>query len=308
MRKRLRLLWSQLLQKPHHTLSPTDQLGTFPPQRTTRSASKQQKPMQKAKKPRRRAGDGGYCHQCRRMNSYDKMRCSSTRADGLLCALLFCENCILKRYSEIDFDPLAADFVCPKCTDVCNCTICARKRGEKYVSTMHAKTGLELAPRNKARKRKRAKMSVSDEDIIDFDGDGSQSDVQLDTQDIVPASFAVGEHWGAVYDLSGRKRLGVGIVVDALSQGIVLKTTESDSISNSQARKHTCVGEPPPTMQSKVVEDAEHRSPGRVYVGEGEFLVGNTRYRSLDAYMCIEGALTPIPSDGEDEVQVTANQ
>ncbi|KAI0686464.1 hypothetical protein BC835DRAFT_454566 [Cytidiella melzeri] len=55
-------------------------------------------PAAKQKKPKRIVGDGRYCHQCRNQNNYDKVQCSSIRADGLPCALLFCEKCILKRY------------------------------------------------------------------------------------------------------------------------------------------------------------------------------------------------------------------
>ena len=133
---------------------------------------------------------------------------------------------------QVQFDLGLSDFVCPKCADYCNCTKCARNRGEVYVSTRHVTLGLETRTRLKARRKSKSKSkrthsnSNSDFDYEDNeegdiayteDGDGD-SDIHIS----VPSALPVGGHFGAVYDLTGRKRIGVGIVADASSQRIVL--------------------------------------------------------------------------------------
>ena len=39
-----------------------------------------------------------------------------------------------RRYPDLTFDLSAEAFECPACRDYCNCSLCARKRGEAYVS------------------------------------------------------------------------------------------------------------------------------------------------------------------------------
>ncbi|KAF8837580.1 hypothetical protein BDN67DRAFT_909024 [Paxillus ammoniavirescens] len=74
-----------------------------------------------------------FCHQCRSTNPRPKMRCSN-KVQGYVCGKRFCNRCILNRYPDITFDQFSAGFMCPACTNTCNCSHCARKRGEEYIS------------------------------------------------------------------------------------------------------------------------------------------------------------------------------
>ncbi|KAH9920507.1 uncharacterized protein BXZ73DRAFT_35313, partial [Epithele typhae] len=76
-----------------------------------------------------------YCHQCRNKARCDRMRCTAPRKSGMPCGLYFCQICVEVRYPELEFNPFATDFTCPRCTDTCNCTKCCKQRGEPYVSS-----------------------------------------------------------------------------------------------------------------------------------------------------------------------------
>ncbi|KAH7923374.1 hypothetical protein BV22DRAFT_968351, partial [Leucogyrophana mollusca] len=75
-----------------------------------------------------------FCHQCRSRNAREKMVCASSRSDGRVCGKYFCIVCVLNRYPEIEFDSSLASWICPYCTNTCNCSHCAPKRGEVYIS------------------------------------------------------------------------------------------------------------------------------------------------------------------------------
>ncbi|KAL1815422.1 hypothetical protein ACET3Z_017997 [Daucus carota] len=68
------------------------------------------------------------CHQCRQHRS------SATACKGQRkrkpCTLLYCQKCLLNRYGEKAEEAEASEvWSCPKCRDICNCSICRAKRG-----------------------------------------------------------------------------------------------------------------------------------------------------------------------------------
>ncbi|KAG9311191.1 hypothetical protein JVU11DRAFT_8266 [Chiua virens] len=75
-----------------------------------------------------------YCHQCRNKTARPKMMCSNVTNIGNICGKRFCNRCILYRYPDITFDEHSAGFLCPVCTNTCNCSYCSRNRGEEFVS------------------------------------------------------------------------------------------------------------------------------------------------------------------------------
>jgi hypothetical protein len=95
-----------------------------------------------------------FCHHCRRKTFRPKMCCTRIKElTGLQCRKLYCDHCIEKRcvpaprpfhseksltirfvrYPSLTFDEFATSFSCPCCGDFCNCTQCARGRGETYI-------------------------------------------------------------------------------------------------------------------------------------------------------------------------------
>ena len=82
------------------------------------------------------------------------MRCSVIVAStSERCRKLYCDGCFEKRYAvqfpfisavmildslarrypQLTFDLFADTFACPACSGYCNCSLCAPKRGEKYI-------------------------------------------------------------------------------------------------------------------------------------------------------------------------------
>ncbi|KAI5117202.1 hypothetical protein M0805_005172 [Coniferiporia weirii] len=83
------------------------------------------------------------CHQCRgSSNRHPKMVCGNTRENGRECLVPYCRKCIEKRYPEITFD-LEAPFRCPKCAGTCNCDVCTRGRGERFINAKEFQKMLE---------------------------------------------------------------------------------------------------------------------------------------------------------------------
>ncbi|KAG2113231.1 hypothetical protein DEU56DRAFT_698014, partial [Suillus clintonianus] len=94
-----------------------------------------------------------FCHHCRNTNTRPKMQCSKRRPDRQICGKRFCNRCILNRYPEMTFVRNYKTFVCPVCLDTCNCSSCARRRGEEYISMRgggfagsRTKSGIVLIP------------------------------------------------------------------------------------------------------------------------------------------------------------------
>lgn len=201
--------------------------------------------------------------------------------------------------SQIRFDLDTPNFICPKCDDYCNCTTCARKRGEVYVSTKHVKTALEIRTKKKAKRR--------DDDERDDSDYGYTEDGYSDVQIPVPAALPVGQTFGAVYDLTGRKRIGVGIVADGPSQKIVLVSNDPQPSAKKAVRKRQFIGQPRPKWHSTVAEKPADPPLGRAYVGKRGPLFNVAAYKSFDALTSFEGPLTPPSLDAEEGDETNAN-
>ncbi|RKO88899.1 zinc-finger domain of monoamine-oxidase A repressor R1-domain-containing protein [Blyttiomyces helicus] len=62
-----------------------------------------------------------------------KIQCAVVRSGGGRCPVFFCQSCLLNRYgqnaNEISKTEEANTWECPRCRDICNCSICRKKRG-----------------------------------------------------------------------------------------------------------------------------------------------------------------------------------
>ncbi|EPS66875.1 hypothetical protein M569_07902, partial [Genlisea aurea] len=74
---------------------------------------------------------GKTCHQCRQKTKAPPASCKNQRINKP-CPLLYCEKCLMNRYGvRADEVDALKDWHCPKCRDMCNCSICMKRRGEK---------------------------------------------------------------------------------------------------------------------------------------------------------------------------------
>ncbi|PCH32988.1 hypothetical protein WOLCODRAFT_134841 [Wolfiporia cocos MD-104 SS10] len=157
-----------------------------------------------------------FCHQCRNTSAREKMKCSVVKESGEPCGLRYCIRCVVKRYPEIEFDPLNRSFVCPRCSDSCCCDACCRKRGETYVPPPRGYVDpetLEFIPKD-PNEAGHGMLSPS-------------PDYSYETPDELPPNGADavenGVYWGAVYSITGQ-RIGGGFIGDG-KRGVVVKTT-----------------------------------------------------------------------------------
>eukprot|EP00268_Persea_americana_P030574 TRINITY_DN29595_c0_g1_i5.p1 TRINITY_DN29595_c0_g1~~TRINITY_DN29595_c0_g1_i5.p1 ORF type:complete len:465 (-),score=96.49 TRINITY_DN29595_c0_g1_i5:296-1669(-) len=76
--------------------------------------------------------NGQTCHQCRQKTMKLVASCKNTaRAKGA-CPIKFCDKCLLNRYGENAEEMMKlGDWKCPKCRDICNCSICMKKKGQQ---------------------------------------------------------------------------------------------------------------------------------------------------------------------------------
>ncbi|KAJ8631007.1 hypothetical protein MRB53_024330 [Persea americana] len=76
--------------------------------------------------------NGQTCHQCRQKTMKLVASCKNTaRAKGP-CPIKFCDKCLLNRYGENAEEMMKlGDWKCPKCRDICNCSICMKKKGQQ---------------------------------------------------------------------------------------------------------------------------------------------------------------------------------
>ncbi|PUZ75114.1 hypothetical protein GQ55_1G123100 [Panicum hallii var. hallii] len=79
-----------------------------------------------AKNKRKRNSPGTTCHQCRQPTKNFAGACKTVRKKGH-CPIRYCGRCLLNRYGEAE---VQADWICPKCRGICNCSCCRRKKGE----------------------------------------------------------------------------------------------------------------------------------------------------------------------------------
>ncbi|KAF5181604.1 Cell division cycle-associated 7-like protein [Thalictrum thalictroides] len=75
--------------------------------------------------------NGKTCHQCRQKTRDLVADCKSQR-DEKSCTIKFCHKCLRNRYGEnAEEANHLADWKCPKCRGVCNCSFCMKKKGHQ---------------------------------------------------------------------------------------------------------------------------------------------------------------------------------
>lgn len=129
-----------------------------------------------------------FCHQCRNTTNRPKMRCSNNVRGGA-CGKRFCQRCIERRYPDITFDRFSGGFLCPYCTNTCNCSTCSRKRGEDFVSMSNSITGPRIQPTVTVVRRSAPATPAG--------GDASATAVSG------PSSRSAPNFWAHVYGLEG---------------------------------------------------------------------------------------------------------
>ncbi|KAL4341273.1 hypothetical protein GQ457_08G014410 [Hibiscus cannabinus] len=73
--------------------------------------------------------NGKTCHQCRQRRTSFLALCKNLKKDKQ-CTMKYCHKCLLNRYGEKEEEvALLADWKCPKCRDICNCSFCMKKKG-----------------------------------------------------------------------------------------------------------------------------------------------------------------------------------
>ncbi|KAJ7650945.1 hypothetical protein FB45DRAFT_889181 [Roridomyces roridus] len=72
--------------------------------------------------------DSVFCHQCRRRTDYLNMQFDQ-------CTHAFCVRCIMIKYERgtVPFQLQASTEECPRCSGICTCDVCTRRRGVVYV-------------------------------------------------------------------------------------------------------------------------------------------------------------------------------
>ncbi|KAI8544305.1 hypothetical protein RHMOL_Rhmol08G0286100 [Rhododendron molle] len=74
---------------------------------------------------------GKTCHQCRQ-KTMDFVASCKNQKDDKPCTMNFCHKCLLNRYGEkAEEVSVLADWNCPKCRGICNCSFCMKKRGHQ---------------------------------------------------------------------------------------------------------------------------------------------------------------------------------
>ncbi|XP_039021853.1 uncharacterized protein LOC120154085 [Hibiscus syriacus] len=74
------------------------------------------------------SGNGKTCHQCRQKRINLLAPCKNVKKDKQ-CTIKYCQKCLLNRYGEKEDVALLADWKCPKCRGICNCSMCMKKKG-----------------------------------------------------------------------------------------------------------------------------------------------------------------------------------
>ncbi|RZC58310.1 hypothetical protein C5167_005617 [Papaver somniferum] len=81
------------------------------------------------------------CHQCRQRTLNSVAHCKNQRLDSKYskhrsyqkpCPNKYCTKCLLNRYGEkVEEVEMLADWKCPKCRDICNCSNCRKSKGHE---------------------------------------------------------------------------------------------------------------------------------------------------------------------------------
>ncbi|KAH7908278.1 hypothetical protein BJ138DRAFT_1013111 [Hygrophoropsis aurantiaca] len=172
-----------------------------------------------------------FCHQCRNKSDRDKMKCTSKRPDGYACGKLFCDRCVLNRYPEIDFDSSLNEWTCPHCLNICNCSHCAPRRGEKYISARGG--GFAGAP------TKNHVVLVPDKPAPS----GAAS--------APPGSSHTKTFWATVYGLSGER---VGQAFLGADSQLSIPRIPNTKPTIKPKRRRVFIGEPQPSWGVKAIK------------------------------------------------------
>ncbi|KAL2335290.1 hypothetical protein Fmac_016503 [Flemingia macrophylla] len=69
--------------------------------------------------------------KCRQKTRDFSAACKNLKK-GKPCPIRFCHKCLLNRYGEVAEEvERVAEWRCPKCRDICNCSVCEKKQGRK---------------------------------------------------------------------------------------------------------------------------------------------------------------------------------
>jgi hypothetical protein len=152
----------------------------------------------------------------------------------------------MRRYPEITFDRLNKTFVCPACTETCNCTACARKRGEEYISMR----GGGFAGSTKSGKV-----------MLIPDAEAQAQDVQSTPEPSASAPQTM--FWAHVYGLEG-ERVGRAFMGDASA------TTSAPPTQPAKGRAPNALSKSkskPKQQRKPTVEAKLKKKKPRVFVG-----------------------------------------
>ena len=227
--------------------------------------------------------------------------------DGASCNLLLVDityfSSVTRYPGLIRFDCEATDFVCPKCDNYCNCTACARQRGEEYISSR---------------------------------GTGPSPFLST-TQPQKPSHISVppGMFWGTVYGIDGN-RIGAGVASDDRSVVITTASLPSGNITflppivaapptpispvhistpppslpdpaptSRRRRKIIYAGKPPRAVQNRHPSSTPNGgTQKRIYIGDKRPLTDRQFYKSLEEHFAVfdirsSSPLTPISENND---------
>ncbi|PWA87591.1 DDT domain, subgroup [Artemisia annua] len=127
--------------------------------------------------------NGTTCHQCRQKTYAEYVSCKN-KAKAKPCPIKYCVTCLLNRYGEkAEEVSLLDQWDCPKCKDVCNCSICIVPQPQKKregAEVTKDDTGVSDKALNK-KKPKKLKSKSSKETI-----GGNVDNVELSNVNSVP--------------------------------------------------------------------------------------------------------------------------
>ncbi|KIK81166.1 hypothetical protein PAXRUDRAFT_833041 [Paxillus rubicundulus Ve08.2h10] len=238
--------------------------SSFAPSRVSQSLSisvlpKTNKPKPKLKlKPKSsRTGrnqevitEGTFCHQCRNTNVRPKMQCSN-KVQGYVCGKRFCNRCILHRYPDITFDQFSAGFMCPACTNTCNCSHCARKRGEEYISMRGGGFAGSRIQTKVTLIRDEPKPMHSRRSLLNGNKVDASTTPESSSSTAPPAMF-----WAHVYGLEG-ERVGSAIINPEYAASL--------SKAGLRSAQPVCVPAPPPPQAHK--QKQKKADQPRIFIG-----------------------------------------
>ncbi|KAG8221743.1 hypothetical protein J3R82DRAFT_2033 [Butyriboletus roseoflavus] len=181
-----------------------------------------------------------FCHQCRHKSDRPKMLCSNM-VDGRACGKRFCNRCILHRYPDVTFDQHSAGFLCPACTNTCNCSACSRNRGEEFISMRLGGLAASLF-KTKVTLVRDVGKPLHHVKSPRYDGDARRSASEATTP--TPESSALpmqSQFWAHVYGMEG-ERMGSAFMTRELSLSQPLPkplppTKEKEKIEKPRRRR-----------------------------------------------------------------------